>query len=445
MKNLFATLIIICSALQCNALSGSWRGNIAMGQAKLPIVFNFTVNDGGNTLCTLDSPAQGVKAIPAEVILCTPDSVSVSCAAVGATYSGRITANKVTGIFTQRGMAFPLDLTPEAPLEERRPQTPRPPFPYESVDTTFTAPDGAVLSATLTLPLNARSCKTPAVVMVTGSGPQNRDEEIAEHRPFAVIADWLARNGIASLRYDDRGTAKSTGDAIHATTHTLKDDAAAGIALLRTLAPLGKVGVLGHSEGGTIAFMLAAEGNADFVVSLAGMAESGKETLMRQNSTSLDKAGLSNTDKENSLRLINMIFDTMAQQWRSGKSATVDVDSLARSAGIAIPAAIAPSLKLSQQMRSPWLDAFTALNPRDYLAKVKCPLLAINGTKDTQVHPHNLEVIGSLVPRARTLLMPDLNHLMQHAQSGEVSEYGQIRETISPDVLAAIVSFVNSL
>ena len=136
----------------------------------------------------MDSPSQGAKGIVTEVVICTADSISLTCNAIGASYSGRIFTGVIRGQFKQRGYTFPLDLAPDSPLEERRPQTPRPPFPYSTVDTTFTAPDGAVMSATLTLPSDKAGRKIPAVVMVTGSGPQNRDEEYCDHKPFAVIA-----------------------------------------------------------------------------------------------------------------------------------------------------------------------------------------------------------------------------------------------------------------
>ncbi len=298
------------------------------------------------------------------------------------------------------------------------------------------------MSATLTLPQTTDSRKFPAVVMVTGSGPQNRDEEYCDHKPFAVIADILARNGIASLRYDDRGTGKSTGDYLTATTHTIKDDAVSGIDFLRSIPGIGKVGVLGHSEGGTVAFMVGAEKKADFIVSLAGMAISGKETIMRQNSHSLDKMTLSDTEKANSLKLIELVFDIITSQVKSGTAAPIDVYKLAAENCLQVPDQILQSLKMTQSTRAPWIDAFLVLNPREYIDKVRCPVLAINGEKDTQVYPDNLTVIKKHAPQAKTMLMPRLNHLMQHAVTGEVSEYDEIRETISPEVLDAIVNFI---
>ena len=446
MKNLSRICILIAVVMTWTAdvyaLTGSWRGTLNLGQMKVPLVFNFSETATGETQCTMDSPSQGAKGIATEVVLCTADSVSLTCNAIGVFYTGKISAGSINGRFSQRGYVFPLDLTPDSPAEERRPQTPKPPYPYNVIDTTFTAPDGAVMSATLTLPSTLDSRKIPAVVMVTGSGPQNRDEEYFDHKPFAVIADFLARNGIASLRYDDRGTGKSTGDFLTSTTFTFKGDAVSGIEFLRSIDCIGRVGVLGHSEGGTIAFMAGAEDKADFIVSLAGMAISGKETMMRQNKHALDKSGLSDADKTNSLKIIGIVFDTIARQVRNGVAAPIDIDSIVAANGVRLPQQIIQSLKMTQSTRAPWVDSFLTINPREYLANVKCPVLAINGEKDMQVNPDNLSVIKEFVPKADTMLMPDLNHLLQHAVTGEITEYDEIRETISPDVLEAIVQFI---
>ncbi len=301
------------------------------------------------------------------------------------------------------------------------------------------------MSATLTLPPTADGRKIPAVVMVTGSGPQNRDEEYCDHRPFAVIADFLARNGIASLRYDDRGTGKSTGNFLISTIHTFKDDAVSGVDFLRSIPGIGCVGMLGHSEGGTIAFMVGAEDKTDFIVSLAGMAVSAKETLMRQNSHGLDKMALSDADKANSLKMIELVFDMIISQARRGVSEPIDIDALATENDLLLPQQVLQSLKMTQSTRAPWFDAFLMLNPREYIEKVKCPVLAVNGEKDRQVYPDNLTVISELAPQAKTILMPDLNHLMQHAVTGEMTEYDEIRETISPEVLDVIATFINGI
>ncbi len=442
-----ALILALLISVPSYALSGKWSGDLVVGQMKLKLVFNFSEGRDGATHCSLGSPSQGATDIPTELTLCTSDSISLTCASIGAVYSGRISGQSITGVFSQRGYSFPLELKPQLSLCDRRPQTPVPPFPYVMADTAFAASDGAVMSATLTMPVGEDSRKIPFVVMVTGSGPQNRDEELYDHRPFAVIADYLARNGIGSLRYDDRGTGRSTGNFLTATTETFKDDARSGISLLRELPQAGKIGVLGHSEGGTIAFMLGADGSADFIVSLAGMALTGKEALMKQNSHALDPAGISGAEKENNLKFIGLVFDAIAEQNRNHISRPIDVDSIVCTSGLSVDPQIIASVKMTQRtLRTPWFDAFINLDPRDFLSAVKCPVLALNGDNDTQVDGRaNLAQVKECVPQADVRLLPALNHLMQHSVSGETGEYYEIRETISPEVLAIISDFINSL
>ena len=218
-----------------------------------------------------------------------------------------------------------------------------------------------------------------------------------------------------------------------------------GVDFLRSIPGIGCVGMLGHSEGGTIAFMVGAEDKTDFIVSLAGMAVSAKETLMRQNSHGLDKMALSDADKANSLKMIELVFDMIISQARRGVSEPIDIDALATENDLLLPQQVLQSLKMTQSTRAPWFDALLMLNPREYIEKVKCPVLAVNGEKDRQVYPDNLTVISELAPQAKTILMPDLNHLMQHAVTGEMTEYDEIRETISPEVLDAVATFINGI
>lgn len=435
-------VMFCCDAL---ALNGGWRGNLALGEMKIPLVFNFIENGEDKTSCTMDSPSQGAKGIPVTVVLCTSDSISLECNSIGATFNGKVSNDTIAGRFMQRGFTFPMTLTQDAPLAERRPQTPQPPYAYIVKDTVFMAPDGVALSGTLSIPVRDNNQTVPAVVMVTGSGPQNRDEELFDHKPFAVIADYLARNGVASLRYDDRGTGKSEGDFVKSDTYTFKDDAKSGIEFMRTIPGIGKTGVIGHSEGGTIAFMLGAANVPDFIVSLAGLAVSGKDGLMAQNARSLDKSGVTGKDKENSLALISCLFDEMAAQGKAGISTQIDPDSLARAHDIEVPQEVLSTLISTQKMRTSWFDILLGIDPEDDIAAIKSPLLAINGDKDTQVEAEpNLAVIKKNCPEAEVRKMPSLNHMMQHAQTGDMSEYNEIRETISPEVLEIILEFIKN-
>lgn len=435
-------VMFCCDAL---ALNGAWRGNIALGEMEIPLVFNFIENDEGKTSCTMDSPSQGAKGIHVTMVLCTSDSISLECNTIGAEFNGKVSNDTIVGKFVQHGFTFPMTLTQDAPLAERRPQTPQPPYTYILKDTVFMAPDGVAISGTLSIPATEKNQTVPAVVMVTGSGPQNRDEELFDHKPFAVIADYLARNGVASLRYDDRGTGKSEGDFMKSTTYTFKDDAKSGIEFMRTIPWIGKTGVIGHSEGGTIAFMLGTENVPDFIISLAGLAVSGKDGLMAQNARSLDKFGITGKDKENSLALISCLFDEMAAQGKAGISTPIDPDSLARTHDIEVPQEVMSTLRSTQKMRTSWFDIFLGIDPEEDIADIRCPLLAINGDKDTQVEAEpNLAVIKKNCPEAEIRKMPSLNHMMQHAQTGDMAEYNEIRETISPEVLEIILEFIRN-
>lgn len=293
------------------------------------------------------------------------------------------------------------------------------------------------MSGTLTLPEGCGP-DTPVLVMVTGSGQQNRDEELFSHKPFAVIADAFARAGIATLRYDDRGFGLSTGDVTLCTTEDLKNDALAGIELLR--GRFRKVGVLGHSEGGSIALMLAAEKKADFAVSLAGMIVSGAGTLLAQNRHALENAGVASADVNAYCRLLSDTFEA------------IRTDSPLPSADIyGLPDALSQNFSLAaREFTTPYFRNFLSLNVSEILPEVSCPVLCLNGTKDTQVDAEsNLEALRSGLaanPALTTVRAEEgLNHLFQHCSTGEVTEYRDIEETFSPEVLSEMISWIGNL
>jgi len=430
-------LAAACLPFRAPALDGSWRGELDLNVARVPLVFNFTA---AGDACTLDSPAQGAKGIPAEVVFSSADSIAVDIRAIGATFRGHVAQGAIRGMFSQGAGSFPLLLTPEAPLAERRPQTPKPPFPYQTVDTVFRSADGTKLAGTLTIPAGAAE-GVPAVVMITGSGPQNRDEELFEHRPFAVIADALARRGIASLRYDDRGTGASEGNFQTADIDTLTADASAALRFLRTFGVIGKAGLLGHSKGGTIALGLAAAGEPDFVVSMAGMAVRGKDTILEQNRHSLEKAGITGARQADVMKLLDYIFNDIIA---GRQPSAADCAAYVAENNLDVPSYLMQSLL--DNLRSTPGETFRkllALDPAESLKRIKCPVLALNGTLDSQVAPSaNLGAIRAHVASATVREYPGLNHLFQHARTGDVAEYGEITETVAPEVLEEIASFI---
>lgn len=310
------------------------------------------------------------------------------------------------------------------------------------VDTAFTSSDGVRLAGTLTIPQNATR-KTPVVVMVTGSGPQNRDEEIFEHHPFAVIADYLARNGIASLRYDDRGTGSSEGNFATSTITTFEADCESAVKFVRGMKRFGNVGILGHSEGGTIAMLLAARQVPDFIVSLAGMAINGKQTILDQNRHLMVEMGLKENDMNGSMAVIEAVFDEIiATGGEAGSS--IDVDKIAQSMNVTVPLVVMQSLKRNVAATTPYFAEMLAVNAGAGLKNITCPFLAINGTLDTQVDANkNLGVIRANNAKADVKALERLNHLLQHASTGEMSEYSEIRETIAPEVLKIIAEFIS--
>ena len=424
-RRLFAIVLFACMSLMANAQEGAWSGEIEVQGMKLPLVFNFGA-DG----CTLDSPSQGAKGIKAEKETLDGGKIRVTIPMARASFEGTMEGNSIKGTFTQNGMSFPMTLLPGKP-KVNRPQTPVAPFPYTTEEVTFR--NGKfIFNGTLTLPENIDK-NTKVVLMVTGSGQQNRDEEVFGHKPFAVIADALAREGIASLRYDDRGYGDSTVVFSNFTTDDFKQDAEAGLKYLRKR--FKKVGVLGHSEGGTIALMLASEGKTDFVVSLAGMAISGKETLITQNRIGLAPLGMTTETVDGYCKALSDAFDTLG----AGKSVQ-EVDRKD------VPLMLRQLFEMAmKQADTPFMRHIFSLDIRQDLPKVKCPVLAMNGKKDMQVDcEKNISALqdGLVNCKPKIVAFDGLNHLFQHCTTGNVVEYQQIEETISVDVLKTIVDFI---
>ena len=424
-KYIISAALLFSIALFSHAQTGTWSGKLDVQGTKISLVFHL---DEENP--TMDSPDQGAKGIPIEVTRTATGSITIKVPSIGATYEGLWLIKQIAGTFKQMGASLPLTLTPG---EEKlnRPQTPQGPFPYAQEEVSFANGD-AVLKGTLVLPEGC-SRKTPVLIMITGSGLQNRDEEIYEHKPFAVIADALARAGIATLRYDDRGFGESTGDLVNCTTEDMKNDAIAGIGLLRER--FDRVGIIGHSEGGTIALMLAAEKKADFIVSLAGMVVSGKETLLWQNRVSLAAAGIPAETIDSYCKALETVFDA--------STAGMPLPSTSQ---FGLPAALSQNLSaVMRQLSMPYLKHFVTLDVRPLLGGISCPVLALNGTKDMQVEAEsNLGALRSGLPDNpcnKFETVEGVNHMFQHCQTGMTTEYRDIEETFAPEVLETLVEW----
>lgn len=421
------SVVFAMMAFAANAQEGTWNGELNVMGNKVPLVFNFSTNG-----CTIDSPSQGVNGIQAEKTVKDDGTISVKVGMIGATFEGKMTDGEIKGTYVQNGFPLPLTLKP-GKLVVKRPQTPVPPFPYKEESVSFTNAQ-YTFNGTLTLPENY-SKNTPVVLMVTGSGQQDRDEELFSHKPFAVIADALARQGIASLRYDDRGWGDKSVNFADFTTDDFRQDAAAAIPLLRKR--FNKVGILGHSEGGIIAMMLAAEGKADFIVSLAGMAISGKETLIMQNRQAMSAIGLPKETVDSYCNSISKALDEIA----SGKKANeINIDD--------VPVALKPiTIKALQQADTPYVRHFLTVDVGKLLPKIKCPVLALNGTKDTQVDcDANITRIEKGLANCKHSIkkIDGVNHMFQHCNTGIVTEYQQIEETIAPEVLQVVAKWIKA-
>ena len=423
----FLTLafILFNIALVANAQTGTWSGKLDVMGNKLTIVFHLD----GDEPC-MDSPDQAALGIPIQVEKTALGNVIIKVPALAASYEGLWTGKQILGTFKQGALSVPLALTPEAEL--KRPQTPVGPFPYTEEEVSFSNGD-AHLEGTLVLP-EGYTRKTPVLIMVTGSGQENRDEEIFEHKPFAVIADALARVGIATLRYDDRGVGGSTGEVATATTKDFKEDALAGIKMLRER--FDKVGVIGHSEGGTIALLLAAEGQADFIVSLAGMAVSGLETLVKQSQVSIENAGYTGKNVDT---FCQAVHDAGYVRLHGGKMPLPDELDLPNELKQAYQGVIT-------KIQTPWMIKFLSLDMRPLLGGIKCPVLAINGSKDVQVDcESNLGALREGLPanpKNKIEAIEGANHLFQHCTTGAITEYRNIEETFAPEALELMAAWM---
>ena len=414
----------------------------------MEMAFNIKAAENGYS-ATLDVPAQGAFDVPVDKTVFQDNHLQMTLSAMGASYSGTLKGEAIEGEFTQHGMAFPLNLArgeKEAP--KARPQDPQPPFNYRAEEVTFTnKKEGNTLAGTLTIPEG--DGPFPALVLVSGSGQQNRDEELMNHRPFWVIADYLSRRGVAVLRYDDRGMGGSTGEVLNATSMDFSYDAEAAFAYLlnRKEINASQVGILGHSEGGIINFMVAERRpEVAFLVSLAGPAVNGIEVLKEQQAAILRAQGMTEEMVKFSGNANAQMFDII-----EASNDRVEADTLLRQ----LLKGWGYNEELTEQtvgqMASPWMYYFLKYDPTDAIVKTNCPALLLNGSKDLQVlASQNLPAYEKIiVEHGKTNLtlreMPDLNHLFQHCETGSPTEYVEIEETISPEVLEAIVEFVKGI
>ena len=439
-------ILLFFAVLQCNAqIEGYWSGKLNLGPTELELGFDIKAVENGFS-ATLDVPAQGANDLPVDETTFHDNRLEITMSAMGASYSGELKGNVIEGEFSQRGMTFPLNLEKsEKDAQQARPQDPQPPFDYRIEEVSFVnEKEGNTLTGTLTIP--AGEGPFPALVLVSGSGQQNRDEELMNHRPFWVIADYLSRRGVAVLRYDDRGMGGSTGEVLNATSMDFSYDAEAAFDFLRNRKEINasRIGILGHSEGGIINFMVAARRpEVAFLVSLAGPAVNGIEVLKEQQKAILRASGMTEEMVQFSGNANAQMFDII-----EASSSREEADSLLRQ----LLKGWGYNEELTEQtvgqMASPWMYYFLKYDPTEAIVKTNCPALLLNGSKDLQVlASQNLPAYERIIAEhGKTNLtlreLPDLNHLFQHCETGSPNEYFTIEETISPEVLERIVEFV---
>jgi hypothetical protein len=424
--------------------AGDWHGTLKSTTAELRIGLEIKPKRGGGYQGRLISPDQGSAWLTLDSVTLQDGHLMFSGGRVNGRYEGwwDDAQDAFVGEWTQGGETLPLVLTRGKPPEQLRPQTPKPPFPYRAEEVSFASAPGVRLAGTLTLP--AGKGPFPAAVLITGSGAQDRDESIVGHKPFMVLADALTRRGIAVLRTDDRGFAKSTGDFAKATSEDFAADTEASVAYLRGRREIdgGRIGLIGHSEGGMIAPLVAVmDPRVAFVVMLAGPGVPTRELMTAQREAVARTAGLSADAIARNEAIMGRVEAALAQA-KDWDKAQADATKVLMDAGM--PAAGA-SMTI-ERLGSPWYKWFVAYDPRPTLRQVRAPVLAIIGDKDVQVvAKQNLPAIREALndnPNAEVVELPGLNHLLQTAGTGGPAEYGRIEETIAPAALSLITEWV---
>lgn len=453
---LFFLAIVASSLLKAQDIEGDWNGVLEVNaQTKLRLVVHIKKESDGFK-STLDSPDQGAKDIPVQTTTYDGSTLTLAIQAAGIQYSGSHEGDVIKGTFKQGGGSFELQLNRGNIVGggPKRPQEPKPPFSYYTEDVVFkNEKAGVTISGTLSLPSN--SSIYPVVILISGSGPQNRDEELLGHKPFLVLADYLTKQGIGVLRYDDRGVSRSTGDFKTATTNDFAQDVRAAVAYLKSRKEVSKIGLIGHSEGGMIAPMVAAHNNdIAYIVLLAGPGTRCDELLLKQQ----ELIGKANGESAKDLALgkeintkIFALINKHKDQSKLNKAITKYLNTILKKHPEALPKDKSADQYIDEEIKSissPWMLYFLRHDPTPFLRKVKCPTLALNGAKDLQVPSmDNLTAIKNTLTKAGNKAVTikeysDLNHLFQHCTTGSPVEYPTIEETMSVEVLQDVVKWI---
>ena len=461
----YLCICMIAACMVCTAaaqsVTGRWVGKLQVSGGQLTLVLRIQESESGKLSAFLDSPDQGAYDIPCDSVIYSAPHLKVIMGAIGGQYEATLEDNSLRGQFIQGGASSPLVLTPSA--EEDRstlhPQEPKPPYPYQVEEVRFVNPtDGDTLAGTLTMPTTPGPHR--AVVMITGSGPQSRDEPIMNHRPFLVWADALTRLGIAVLRYDDRGVGASTGNFNEARTANLARDVEAAVDYLRSRKEIDnqRIGLIGHSEGGMIAPIVAVSRPKDvsFIVLLAAPGLRGDSILVMQNEIISRRSHTPDSIREATAQLNRSLFALLVPPTTDEEALRQSLAEVLRGAFFDGP--LAPpmpheqvELAINQEMEmltAPWMRDFLRYDPAPMLSRVQCPVLAVQGSEDVQVPAAaNLPIVEKALTlhgnkEVTVKEFPGLNHMLQHCQTCLPEEYGEIRETVSPEVLQFVGEWI---
>lgn len=463
MKKLFGLIGILLFnfSISAQVVVGEWYGTLDVGISKLHLILHIQQDDSVYS-ATLDSPDQNANGILVPGIQFDNDTLQLDLSNIGAKYIGELDpkSNTIKGDFTQRGQTLPLQLSRNKPELPKRPQIPKKPYPYQSEDVYFNNEEqDLTLAGTLTLPEEGENF--PAVILISGSGPQDRNEELLGHKPFLVISDYLTRKGIAVLRYDDRGVRDSKGTFVGSTTADFATDANAAFQYLKNRKEIDstKIGLMGHSEGGLIAPMVASQHkDVAFVILLAGPGVDLGKVLIKQEELIGKTSGVSNDIIEANREVNTKVFD-LIHQVKDSVELRQEIKMLYENAIRENPEL---NLKANQgvsnkryikmvlaKVMDPWMRYAIVYNPAPTLEKVKCPVLALNGTNDTQVDAkQNLPEIRRALKEGgntdvTTKKIVGLNHLFQESKTGAPAEYKNIEQTFSPKALKVITDWIS--
>lgn len=442
------------------SLAGVWQGNLQVSGSEIGLIVRIKAEAGGGYSGTLDVPAQGAKGIPIGKISMDGDQVRIEINLIGGIFAGRLSPDgrSIAGQWQQGGATLPLEMkrNEEAPVLSR-PQEPQPPFPYRAEEVKYlNEAAGITLAGTLTIP--SGKGPFPAVILITGSGAQDRDETLLGHKPFLVLADYLTRRGLAVLRVDDRGIGGSTGDPRTSTTFDFTSDVLTGVAFLKGRPEIDpkRIGLIGHSEGGLIAPLAATRSqDVSFIVLMAGPGVSGDRIIQLQSELIMRAQGAPEPIIARELALQRKCQVIVKQEPDDAKATAQLREVFAAYIEELTPAEkqqlgnVEAFMQTSiASMLNPWYRTFLSYDPAPTLSKVACPVLALNGEKDLQVPAaQNLPAIEAALKAGgnqdyTVKLLPELNHLFQTCQSGSPAEYGLIEETIAPAALQVMGDWI---